>query len=114
MVLTKTNLCIVRVSLEAQKPLLKSDGANLSEEQGSHGLIKQEPLKDCCKETIIAHAQYNPMMLCQVCKHLIKCFKDDSQFRNYIIFCESRGRQIFIDSFDSYQVVVFRNYEPFR
>ena len=102
------------VSLEAQKPVLKSDEAPFAGEHSAHALIKPEPLKECCKETIKAHAQYNPMMLCQVCKHLIKCFKDESQFRNYIIFCESRGRQIFIDSYASYQVVVFRNYEPFR
>ncbi|MFK7823662.1 MAG: hypothetical protein AB8G05_05875 [Oligoflexales bacterium] len=100
--------------MEAQKSLLKKDKTLFAGEHESHPLVKRESLQDCCKETIKAHAQYNPMMLCQVCKHLIKCFKDGSQFRNYIIFCESRGRQIYIDSYDSYQVVVFRNYEPFR
>ena len=71
-------------------------------------------LRECCKQTIEDHAIHNPMMLCQVCKHLIKCFSSESCFRNYVKFCESRGRQVYVDRFQNYYIVVYRNYEPYR
>ena len=91
----------------------ESTGRHSGKPEGKHS-AHQKALKVCCQETIKAHAIYNPMMLCQVCKHLIKCFQNEASFRNYIKFCESRGRQIYTDCFESYRVVVFRNYEPFR
>ena len=71
-------------------------------------------INECCKKTIHALANYNPMMVCQECKQLIKCFTNDAAFRKYLTFCKSRGRHLLVDELDQYKVVVFTSYEPFR
>ena len=71
-------------------------------------------LRDCCKDTIDTHALYNPMILCQSCKRLIKCFKEEREFRNYVVFCQSRGRRFDVGDHGEYKAVIFENYEPFR
>ena len=70
-------------------------------------------IKECCVVTIRAHADHNPMMSCQGCKDTIKCFTDAVAFRNYITFCQSRGRKYTIGTVDDYDVVIFRSYEPY-
>ncbi len=64
----------------------------------------------CCAETISLHAVNNPMMVCSECKQLIKCFKEESAFRNYAKFCRSRGRKIVTDFYENYHVIIFRAY----
>ncbi len=64
-------------------------------------------LRNCCKETVISHAINNPMMMCQTCKYIIKCFKEDKAFRNYVRFCCSSSRKITISEVAGYKVIVF-------
>lgn len=70
-------------------------------------------LRRCCRETIDLHVSHNPMMLCQVCKYLIKCFTDEPAFRNYSTFCQSRSRGFQVGFYEGYHVIVFRSYESF-
>ncbi|MDD9950003.1 MAG: hypothetical protein OXT67_00410 [Zetaproteobacteria bacterium] len=71
-------------------------------------------LRDCCKETVRLYAAHNPMILCQECNHLIKCFTDQEHFENYLCFCSSRNREVLVSAYEDYKVVVFRNIENFR
>lgn len=71
-------------------------------------------LRSCCEQTVKLYAAHNPMILCQECNHLIKCFTELEHFNNYIAFCESRNREVLISELGEYKVVVFRNIENFR
>ena len=71
-------------------------------------------LATCCTSTIASHVKYNPMMVCAGCRRLIKCFLDKDAFRNYVKFCESRGRNIELGTYDRHYVVIFKGYEPYK
>ncbi len=78
--------------------------------------VEQYPasrIRLCCQQTIAKHAANNPMMVCQDCKHLIKCFRGEAAYRNYITFCNSRKRKIMTGTMEGYLVVVFRSYDPY-
>ena len=76
--------------------------------------IDIQEINPCCQETVEVHAINNPIMVCQHCKQLIKCFKDQRAFRNYLVFCKSRGRKVLAGEHQGYYVVVFRSYETLR
>jgi hypothetical protein len=90
----------------------------LTHENMSDGLIakllatgtKLEPISQCCQDTINALVFDNSMMVCQRCRNLIKAFTDETAFRNYLIFCQSRGRKINAAKLGPYLVVAFKNY----
>lgn len=82
--------------------------------RATHIIEESEVLRPCCQETILQHAGYNPMMLCPNCKHIIKCFTREDAFRNYVTFCDSRGRETIVGEFNTYKVVIFKTYETFR
>ena len=69
--------------------------------------IKSSQLKSCCTVTIDRLAECNPMMICQQCEYLIKCFVDEVAYKNYVKFCESQKREIVQDSYKDYRVVSF-------
>lgn len=69
-------------------------------------------LSVCCFHTVRFYAVRNPMIMCQGCKHIIKCFIEERAFLNYVKFCQSRGRNIVADKVGPYHVVIFRAYEP--
>ncbi len=71
---------------------------------------KLEAVNSCCQETINALVFDNSMMVCQRCRNLIKSFTDEGAFRNYLIFCQSRGRKIQAAKMGPYLVVAFKNY----
>ena len=98
-----------------EENLSQLEEVGVVKENGAHlNCVPSDDLQPCCRETIEAHALYNPMILCQTCKRLIKCFKDSSEYRNYTKFCNSRGRSFETAKYDMYDVVLFNNYEPFR
>jgi hypothetical protein len=66
----------------------------------------------CCFKTVKIYAVRNPMIMCQGCKHIIKCFLEPAAFQNYVTFCHSRGRHIVTDKVGPYHVVVFKAYAP--
>ncbi len=67
-------------------------------------------LRDCCWETIQEHVLHNEMMLCRTCQHIIKCFVNESAFRNYLRFCQSRKRPFFAARSDKHYIVVFEGF----
>ncbi len=70
-----------------------------------------DSISACCLSTIDDHAAFNPMIVCQSCMHLIKCFKEKDAFDNYITFCQSRGRSIVTGYHKPYHVVILRRYD---
>lgn len=68
----------------------------------------------CCESTIEKHAEHNPMMVCSDCKQIIKCFREERPYNNYLTFCRSRHRQISYGQVDGLYVVIFKSYETFR
>lgn len=67
-------------------------------------------LQGCCIQTVKLHAAHNPMMMCPECKQIVKCFRDEKTFRNYVKFCKSRHRKISIARHDDMQIVLYRTY----
>ena len=70
-------------------------------------------ISPCCQETINDLVRENPMMVCQKCRNLIKCFIDEKSFRNYIKFCQSRGRKLQAAKLGHYLIITFKNYNSF-
>jgi hypothetical protein len=64
----------------------------------------------CCVETIGHHVRHNPMMVCAECKQIIKCFSEESPYRNFLTFCRSRRRPVTVGKVAGYHTVVFRSY----
>lgn len=75
---------------------------------------EETPLKKCCRDTIDLLAVHNPMILCQKCQRLIKCFLNKNSFKNYIVFCKSRNRNVLVDFYDPYHVVIFKDPKPYK
>jgi hypothetical protein len=67
----------------------------------------------CCVETIRTHVEHNAMMVCPVCKHIIKCFQDARAHEHYVRFCRSRRRPIRLGIVDGHYTVTFRSYDTF-
>lgn len=65
----------------------------------------------CCVGTIREHVQFNPMMVCIDCKHIIKCFKDRRSFQNYLTFCKSRRRPVVTGFIEGQYTVAFKSYD---
>ncbi len=61
----------------------------------------------CCRNTIGVHAQYNPMMVCNECHQIIKCFDDENSYNKYLKFCETKGRPVAVGRAGDYFVVSF-------
>lgn len=74
---------------------------------------KTESLLPCCRETIDMHAARNPMMVCPMCKQIIKYFTDERAFKNYCNFCASRHRNIIATKYNDIFVVTIRSYEMY-
>ena len=70
-------------------------------------------LSDCCVATIRPHVKFNPMMVCADCKNIIKCFKEERAYQNYLTFCKSRKRPVVTGVVDEYHTVAFRSYDTY-
>lgn len=75
--------------------------------------VVEMDLQECCVQTIKHHAANNPMMMCPDCKQIVKCFRDEKTFRNYVKFCKSRHRKIAVTRFGEMQVVLYRTFSKF-
>jgi hypothetical protein len=75
--------------------------------------VKPEEVNSCCLETINALINDNSMMVCQRCRNLIKSFTSEESYRNYVIFCHSRGRKLQTAKLGPYLIVTFKNYTTF-
>ena len=78
-------------------------------------LSGQDDLRDlspCCVKTIHAFAANNPMISCHTCKTMIKCFTNESAFRNFARFCKLRGRKISFAKVDGFWIIFFLSYQP--
>ena len=64
----------------------------------------------CCIETVSKHSAVNPMMLCQNCRNLIKCFEDKNAYLNYVKFCESRNRRLILGQTKKFFIVAFSGF----
>jgi len=103
--------------LERQSPVGSGETTN-SALTGSGPLVPgtafdQQQLPHCCERTVLAHAKHNEMMVCNDCKQIIKCFKEDRPLRAYLKFCETRHRKVVTSMLGEYRVVTFASYEPF-
>jgi hypothetical protein len=88
---------------------MSEDTFKKSAEISSEALEKnsENDLLGCCLDTIKAHARYNPMMVCNDCHQIIKCFEDEKAFRNFLKFCDTKRRPVAIGKADTYFIVVF-------
>ena len=77
------------------------------------GAFENIPLTACCENTVQLHAKHNEMMVCNECKQIIKCFKEEKPLRAYLKFCESRHRKISTSIVGVWKVVTFASYEKF-
>jgi hypothetical protein len=75
--------------------------------------FENAPMSACCENTVQLHAKHNEMMVCNECKQIIKCFREEKPLRAYLKFCESRHRKISTSVFGVWKVVTFASYEKF-
>ena len=68
-------------------------------------------INSCCVKTVDALSANNSMMVCPECKQIIKTFKDERAYRNYILFCRGRSRVIQMGYHDNQWVVVYHSYD---
>lgn len=87
--------------------------ATSSTPESDEQAIQTESVKPCCVVTINVHARFNPMMVCSDCKHIIKCFTDESAYKKYLIFCKSRKRPVATGRVNEYHTVIFKSYDTF-
>ncbi len=66
-----------------------------------------DPIADCCAETIDKEISLNSMVMCPNCKRIIKGFLSRNAFSHYVTFCESRKRQITTHKYASRYIVTF-------
>lgn len=64
----------------------------------------------CCSKTIDTHAHINPIMVCGTCKHIIKCFSEERAFKNFLMFCHSRGRKVRATEYGAYFVAIYQSH----
>ena len=66
-----------------------------------------DPIADCCADTIDKEISLNSMVMCPNCKRIIKGFLSKNAFSHYVTFCESRKRQITRHKYASRYIVTF-------
>jgi hypothetical protein len=71
-------------------------------------------LNKCCINSLKKHVDKNTMISCPDCRFIIKCFSGEDQYKNYVMFCKSRQRQIETTKYQDYFIVCYRAYEPFK
>lgn len=69
-----------------------------------------ETLGSCCLETIDLLSATNEMMVCAGCKQIIKTFREERAFRNYVKFCDGRQRSLQTGFYKDNWVAVYRSY----
>ena len=72
--------------------------------------VSEKKLSACCMKTIDELASNNPMMSCQSCCSLIKCFTDINSYHNYINFCSSKKRNITKLRYKEYFVAIYNKH----
>lgn len=92
-------------------PDIKADAGTVpgADAQSTAHAFGEIPL--CCVQTIRAHVRFNPMMVCSACKNIIKCFREEGAFQNYLTFCRSRRRPVLMGVVDEHHTVAFRSYD---
>ena len=75
----------------------------------------EKTLSICCMKTIDELAINNPMLSCQTCSSLIKCFTDVNSYHNYIRFCSSKKRKIKTLRYKQYFVAIYnKHYDLYK
>lgn len=77
---------------------------------GSSSFVSWTPLDKCCQETVESHAQINSMMVCGVCRHIIKCFTEERPYKNFLTFCHTRGRNVRATRSGNLLMVVYKSH----
>ncbi len=73
--------------------------------------LTADAIAPCCREMVDKLAHINPMMVCGECKQIIKTFRDDRAYRNYIKFCNSRNRTYTTGFYSNQWLVIFHAYD---
>lgn len=64
----------------------------------------------CCLDTIDKHSENNKMMVCPHCNSIIKCFMNEKEYINYLIFCNSKKRNIKTTHYNGFFIIAFNPY----
>ena len=65
-----------------------------------------ENFPKCCMKAIDSHSAHNHMIVCDVCNDLIKLFTDTTSYRNYLKYCNSKGRNILNGRYGEFDVII--------
>jgi hypothetical protein len=84
---------------------------NLSVRGGPSGVSgSPDGIALCCHQTIEKLSKCNEMMVCPNCRQIIKVFADEMAYRNFVRFCESRGRIIQKGSHGTLSVITYQSF----
>lgn len=69
--------------------------------------INWDPMRSCCEHTVDTHAHINHIMVCGTCKHIIKVFAEEKPFRNFLVFCHSKGRKVMACKDSTHYIAIY-------
>ena len=65
----------------------------------------------CCKETIHFHSDHNKLIVCENCHKKIKIYDNFDIYKNFLVFCNSRNRQVLSSKVGDYLIAICNCYK---
>ena len=92
---------------------LKNDASLAAAAAQAESLFTKDGISPCCHKTMDLLAKNNPMMVCQDCKQMIKVFRSEPPFTNFVRFCHSRHRTIIAGKYRDLWVVTYQAFNSY-
>lgn len=61
----------------------------------------------CCAGAVDEHAEMNPIMVCGECRFIIKCFRQERPFKNFLHFCHSKQRKVVASKYKGFFIATY-------
>lgn len=68
-------------------------------------------INPCCLRIFESLAHINTMMVCSDCKQILKTFREEKAYRNYLKFCQGRSRVVNTGFYKDQWIVVYHSYD---
>ncbi len=69
------------------------------------------PISTCCNETIEQEMALNSMIMCPICRKIIKSFVSHNAYRHFVTFCRSRKREIACHKVNERFIVTYNSHQ---
>ena len=90
---------------------LHNPDVNQTPAASGYGADDTRQVSSCCLRVVDALSHINTMMVCSDCKQIIKTFREEKSYRNYLKFCQGRSRVIHTGYYKGQHLVVYHSYD---